>query len=272
MRSFTSWKDLLSPGKADDFFERRSFPPFDPQADRYHAANALWLCELSRLVYRIDAPDEDPRIVPRRADILSSKRLREVSFFESVETDTQAMLVERRDSPVYSALVFRGTEQKIKDFVTDLRIGPTPLLEDGIAVHEGFRIALDSIWPDIQQALNEMDSPIFFTGHSLGGALATVAAARWTPQALYTFGSPRVGNAAFVETLRDVPTYRIVDDWDLVPIVPPETLGFEHVGELIQLHERQVRFSINPFAWLRLAFSPAKPLADHAPVNYVDRI
>ncbi len=272
MRSPTSWNSLLSPGDATDYFSRRPFPPFDPTADDFSSANALWLAELSRLVYRHDIEEEDPPPRPTRREILESVGFRQLSFFRSPETETQAMLVRRVEDPVFAALVFRGTEQTLKDFVTDLQMGVEALVSDDVAVHEGFRLALDSVWPEIEEALADLSCPIFFTGHSLGGALATLAASRRAPKALYTFGCPRVGNSRFVKSLEGIPTFRIVDDWDLVTMVPPEMLGFRHGGELTRVVERSLRFSLNPVAWLKLMLSPAKRLADHAPVNYVDRL
>lgn len=268
----TSWKDLLRPGEAGDYFSRRPFKPFDPSSDELSRTNALWLAELSRLAYLRDKEEVEKPPSPTRTEILESVDLWQRAFFQSVETNTQAMLIERREEPRYAALTFRGTERRLKDFVTDLRVGTDALVGDDVAVHEGFRTALDSVWNEIETALDELECPVFYCGHSLGGALATLAAARRKPTALYTFGSPRVGNTQFVETLEDVPSFRVVDDWDLVALLPPEALGFRHVGELVTVLEPRAGFSFNPLMWIRLMFSPAKPLADHAPVNYVDRL
>lgn len=272
MRAVTTWTDLLRPGDGTDFFSRRPFPPFEPHAAGFSRTNALWLAELSRLIYRRDVEEENPPKQPTRSGLLATAGLRQVAFFRSEETDTQGMLVQRDVDPVYAVLVFRGTEQRLKDFLTDLRVGTDALVGDDYAVHEGFRQSLESVWQDVDRALSGLSCPVFYTGHSLGGALATLAAARRRPRGLYTFGSPRVGNQAFVRSLGDVPVFRVVDDWDAVAVLPPEALGFEHVGELIDLSEPSVPFTINPLAWLKLMFSPAKFLADHAPVNYVDRV
>ncbi|MBL4845162.1 MAG: lipase family protein [Planctomycetes bacterium] len=68
----------------------------------------------------------------------------------------------------------------------------------GGQVHGGFKAAFDSIWPDVEQYLKTAPSDVWFTGHSLGGAVATLAAARHGSSArLYTYGSPRVGTPAF---------------------------------------------------------------------------
>src|SRR5262249_13938988 len=74
---------------------------------------------------------------------------------------------------------------------------------------------------------------LWLAGHSLGGALATLAAAhlgRDAVQGLYTYGCPRVGDAAFAAVLPRRSHFRFVhrDDW--VTTVPPDLLGYVHAG------------------------------------------
>ena len=272
MRPITTWPDLLHPGDATDFFSRRPFPPFAAQAGGYSAGNALWLAELCRLVYRHDAEEDSAPPQPTRLSFLAKAGLRQRCFFNSSETDTQAILVEPAGAQTFAVLAFRGTEQHIKDFLSDLEVGRPPLGSAAIDVHEGFKEAIDSVWPRIEAELAKLACPLFYTGHSLGAALATLAAARHAPQAVYTFGSPLVGNEAFVSSLRGVRVYRVVDDTDAVTLVPPELLGYRHVGELQRLTAQSVRLSLNPLVWFRLLTAPPQPLADHAPINYVDRL
>jgi len=271
MRPVTTWQDLLHPGEATDFFSRRVFPPFDPGASGYSAGNALCLAELCRLVYRHDVEEEDSPPQPTRTSFLARAGLRQRYFFDSQTTDTQALLAEPAGPSTFAVLVFRGTEQRPKDFISDLEVGLPPL-GSTVEVHAGFKEAIDSVWPKIDAELSKLDCPLFYTGHSLGAALATLAAARRAPAAVYTFGSPLVGNEAFVASLSGVRVYRVVDETDAVTIVPPELLGFRHVGELHLLSAPALKLSLNPITWLRLLTGPPKPLADHAPVNYVDRI
>ena len=72
---------------------------------------------------------------------------------------------------------------------------------------------------------------IWFTGHSLGDALATLAAFRYeNARGTYTFGSPRVGDKIFKNAFH-TRTYRFVNNCDIITRMPPPVL-YKHVGEL----------------------------------------
>lgn len=266
MQTDTSWQALLHPGEATDFFLRRPFPEFDPTITAYSPVNALWLAELSRLVYRHDAEEDVPPPLPTRTHFLEHAGLTQRRFFHSKETGTQAMLVEFGGAQPFTVLVFRGTEHNIKNYLTDLEFGELSMAGNKKAVHAGFTEALDSVWHDMAAEIATLNGPVFYTGHSLGAALATLAAARHPPSAVYTFGSPRVGNQAFIASLHNVPIYRIVDDEDIVTTVPSEARGFRHVGTELRLS------SLSETLPRSHLVGPPKPLADHAPINYVDRL
>lgn len=269
----TTWRDLLNPGGAKDFFARREFPPFDPKAaHEYSSVNALWLAELSRLFYRQDVEEVIFAAQPSRASFLKKAGLKQRAFFASAETDTHAMLVEPTVPPYFAILVFRGTDSN-RDILTDFTLGMLPWDRNEVGIHKGFRKALDSVWCEIGKELSHLTCPIFYTGHSLGAALAILAAARYAPRAVYTFGSPRVGNEAFTASLCTVPIHRVVDHKDAAALLPPATFGFRHVGLLQLLTEPRTEARENFFlAMLKVFEKPPRLLADHAPVNYVDRI
>ena len=69
-------------------------------------------------------------------------------------------------------------------------------------VHLGIATALDFVWDSFKDRISA-DRPLFITGHSLGGGLATLAAARLSQgrdvHGVYTFGSPRVGDSEFAQ-------------------------------------------------------------------------
>eukprot|EP00127_Corallochytrium_limacisporum_P000624 Clim_evm23s22 gene=Clim_evmTU23s22 len=99
-------------------------------------------------------------------------------------------------------------------------------------VHSGFWNMFKSIETTLKDTLLELTSAggirhVYFTGHSLGGALAVLAGSHLyrflsAPIAIYSFGAPRVGNAGFANMAdMAVPcTYRIVMDGDLVTNLP----------------------------------------------------
>lgn len=108
-------------------------------------------------------------------------------------------------------------------------------------MHLGFKTA----WQEVDEAVLEAvatarkqhpDFRIVVTGHSLGGAVATIAAgelrAASFPADLVTYGSPRVGNEQYVKFITDQPgkEYRITHDDDIVPRVPPALLGYRHTS------------------------------------------
>ncbi|HEY8569243.1 lipase family protein [Microbulbifer sp.] len=128
-------------------------------------------------------------------------------------------------------LVFRGTTEANNkaDFVTDARIGITTS-KAGLPVHIGFNQTFNSMLPEIREFVAGTDTtgPVHCIGHSLGGAVASLAAdwvSRNTSRAvkLYTFGAPRVGTDWFVkQTTSSVGRenmYRVYHKTDPVPMV-----------------------------------------------------
>jgi hypothetical protein len=122
-------------------------------------------------------------------------------------------------------------------------------------VHDGFYKCFTSVKADINKFLNEngrMKKKIVVTGHSLGGAVATLIAAyiRGTFHSdvmLYTFGSPRVGDADFVNHYSQadkVHAWRLFNVCDVVPLVPTKRTNI-----LLPLLITSVS-SINPIAFI----------------------
>ncbi|MDA3926391.1 MAG: lipase family protein [Kiritimatiellae bacterium] len=142
------------------------------------------------------------------------------------ESGTQAILVLSKTNNVL-ILAFRGTESNsIKDIKSDAKAKTTGC-ESGGKVHSGFKEAYEQVAIEIQKTLNlekYEGIPLFISGHSLGGALATIAAKRLTHKAgiaaCYTFGSPRVGDEDWMENIK-TPIYRLVNAADCVTMMPP---------------------------------------------------
>jgi len=130
-----------------------------------------------------------------------------------------------------TVLSFRGTEVTEKsDVLADLKAGKN-LEACGGKVHVGFKGEINKLWPSISAALADNPGNLYVTGHSLGAAMATIAASRMQDRvtALITFGSPRVGNAEFVKSVT-VEHYRVQNNCDDVTKVPFMLMGFDHHG------------------------------------------
>jgi triacylglycerol lipase len=161
-------------------------------------------------------------------------------------------------------VAFEGTDPLVlSNWITDFDVSVT---RQGL--HEGFTKAVDSIWARLLSVLRDQLSStrkLLLTGHSLGGALAVVAASRLLATELavavngvYTFGMPRVGKADFASDygkLSDC-TYRFVYGEDMVPTVPPSAWGFRHVGR---------RFSCARGTRFDTALSPSSAPLDDEP-------
>jgi len=155
-------------------------------------------------------------------------------------------------------LSFRGaTPTAGRNWITDLTAHrrPYPGLR-GATVHKDFYNAYLSVARQVNRAVKSLlancqKCHIYITGHSLGGAIATLAAADLytvTPDiTVYTFGSPRVGDETFASYYdKIVPdTYRLVNHYDLVPHVPQRFLGFRHVSrEVWYFNEQGPQFKL----------------------------
>ncbi|MFL0802521.1 MAG: lipase family protein [Agarilytica sp.] len=129
-------------------------------------------------------------------------------------------------------LIFRGTTtaNNNADMVTDARIG-IERSTSGLPVHIGFNHTFKSMLPEIRSFIAEskITGTVHCIGHSLGGAVATLAA-DWAasslslPVKLYTFGQPRVGLTFFssmlTQKLGSKNIHRVFHTTDPVPMVP----------------------------------------------------
>ena len=144
----------------------------------------------------------------------------------------------------------------------------------GVRVHKGFFSAYKRIMFAIVSAVSELFASgdfdtLLVTGHSLGGALAMLAALDIVRScapvldrsqvAVYTFGSPKVGNRRFRDWFdRNVPNcFRVVNAGDRVAQMPPELFGYKHAGTLVIASDRGCWVSPSPEVRDREAKDPA---------------
>ena len=139
-------------------------------------------------------------------------------------------------------VIFRGTEPKQwSDVKADLNAFKRRGRYKHGYVHSGFQGELDKIWDELDTELSVLeDRNIHVTGHSLGGAMATLAAKRISEEydnvhCLHTFGSPRVANRQWCKSL-EVPHYRFQNNNDVVCKVPFWMMGYRHHGTNVYMN------------------------------------
>ena len=274
-----SWQALLRPGDAGTFFSLHPKPVFDVDAADFHPANAWWMAEMSRLIYRDDEP---PDLAGKcsRGDILSCVNLSE-SVFASHQNAQWALNLAAARQP-FAVLVFRGTSG-FENWLANLKVVQSPW-EGGGQVHTGFKNVFQEIRDEVEAAICGVSLPLYYTGHSLGGALALLAASLWPPRAVYTFGAPRVGDTVFRKKLAAIPIFRVANRGDIVTGVPPSRIPFEfrHAGKLISCrvahylspgtisNEQEPPALFHGASMLRNALlsRPPRFMSEHAPINY----
>ena len=187
-------------------------------------------------------------------------------------------------------ICFRGTQlNELPDLLADLKVWRSTSDERGL-VHTGFKEALDNVYPDILNLLDSMDlsldskPTIICTGHSLGGALATIMASRIDAQELYTFGSPRVGDRAFVKEMNKdgIKHYRFRNNNDIVTKVPLSLLFYRHHGTLKYINRKGIIKKLSIWhraldmllghlsSWIKL--KPLDSISDHSIYDYHRKI
>nr|ABE69172.1 probable lipase [uncultured bacterium pFosLip] len=243
-----TWENIAPPYKDYEYFTGRENYPFDFNTKEFSIANAWWLIEAATLVY---AEEEYARVLFQKAGFP------EVRYF--TDKSTQCYAVSNKDVLV---VAFRGTESRkrkdkddFRDIVEDVKADADFRLVDSGKkgkVHKGFSDALDEVWQELHsyvKGLQNEGRALWITGHSLGAAIATLAAYRFeNVQGLYTFGSPRVGDEDFVKDFR-VPAYRFENNNDIVCKVPPPAPGlYAHAGKLKYIDsEGNIHDDISPW-------------------------
>jgi thioesterase domain-containing protein len=242
----------------------------DPAQTGWQAETAFWMMWFSQRTF-----SADPQAIAAELAAVGFDQVRLVSV---PNTGLQALIARVPDQGI--VLAFRGTVD-YSGWCTNLNLGlaplntqtanPTPsneqqVAEDGVElgveddrpqydgqsdhpqqVHRGFQEALDSGWSEILAIIQEMTAektlPIWVTGHSLGGALATLASPRLKAHGfdvaqLYTFGAPPVGNTAFCDALDAYfpdNYFRVVTEHDMVPRALVDSMTWRDIGPSVPL-------------------------------------
>ncbi|HEV2436492.1 MAG TPA: lipase family protein [Verrucomicrobiae bacterium] len=282
------------------------FDRFDSSATQWRAANALALAHAARLAYEGD----QNKILQQLQDWgfpAAGCRVFRVNTAQVLAAANEEMI----------AVAFRGTQpDKLADWLVDAEIIQKPWRNffggpDLGRVHHGFVRNTSFVWEQLSQfvaGVRTIKQSLWITGHSLGGAMALIAAAAFVfsehqaVNGLYTLGQPRTGNCAFAahcnRQLRTV-TFRVVNDRDIVPHVPPAFIPFliiplhgpifyRHAGRLLQF-DAAGKLRTDVFLWwrtalrlvgtrrrlekqLRAAHVDFPPLSDHSLAAYIRKL
>lgn len=190
-------------------------------------------------------------------------------------------------------VVFRGTEG-VRDWLRNADVRPSRLdfLGERVRVHRGFEDQYHAVRAHVSMAIGrhyQRGDDVVFTGHSLGGALAQLAAVDLAtngggpvPTRVYTFGSPRVGDGRWVRaydrTIGEGKTVRFVFQRDPVPRY--DNAASAHAGPDYKMRADGSRMGTAAGSWDRVAgwlenrvrdLSLAS-MRDHAVDNYIGAV
>jgi predicted lipase len=207
----------------------------------------------------------------------SEKDFQITAKFENKGTHTQGLF-----GVAYgNAFVVAFRETGPADWITDLKflqdVFPYAKGYSNLKVHLGFLEAYKSVRDAVLAGVKATPHKrVICIGHSLGGALATLSALDITFSIpgkevhLYTYGSPKVGNADFADVFNKIipNTFRFVNSADIVPSVPPG--DFAHVGKSFQLGQAAAESS--GWGWDDIVSKVTGQVEDHFPFNYINRL
>ncbi|MGD0128930.1 MAG: lipase family protein [Terriglobia bacterium] len=161
-------------------------------------------------------------------------------------------------------LAFRGTlpptslniPPQVRDWMQDFLAEPVAKpgsLPNAMKVHDGFWKAVDSLWPQMLPAVQELlasetQPKLYIAGHSKGGAMAAIAAARLFTEenivaaGVYMYAAPRAGNSTFVLDFPSaIPVFRYEHYLDIVPFLPPNLQFIDLIAEVPMLGDLLVK-------------------------------
>lgn len=198
----------------------------------------------------------------KKLDAMGLTIQRESFFLEHTDIDVQGFVAGDSKKII---IAFRGSES-LGDWKTNADFFKERWAEESGSgkVHGGFYDALSAIWEGLVGEIRHLrtnEQSIWLTGHSLGGALAIIAAATLHVQkakngfetnGVYTFGQPRVGDADFADfydSRLGNKTYRVVNNNDIVTRIPQQSMGYSHADRLLYFSEEGKLYSDDELSW-----------------------
>lgn len=199
---------------------------FPPGFDRAIALEAAALVNLTyeQYAHRKASP---PWILQGNYDTLSLLSAQSPGLIQGLFEQKEIFGFVARNRATGTVFVtFRGT-QSPGDWLSNISFPQVPFRDQWGNVEKGFAELYIQMSQSVVGPVQQSGAKnVVVTGHSLGGALATLAtadlAANGIVPSLYSFASPRAGNREFTRKLNaTVPVmWRIVNTEDIVTTVP----------------------------------------------------
>lgn len=256
------------------YFRKLPYASPDFADMQFNTSTAYLMAELSYLSY------EEPWLVKKALARATGFLVMELGKM-SVNGGQCFVAYSLRDR--VAAVIFRGTEPtSYRDWFTNSQFIMKSMARG--AVHGGM---LDHFRELDQFGLRGIIDQIrgwgierfFFTGHSLGGALAQIAHRYYVEDdpllkgasvVSYAFGVPRTGDQAFAESFKGRAAYNIVNNLDFVCRIPSDCMGFVPAGEYRFLDRRGQIHEVQSISGVTFWTIPAQ-LMDHATRRYAKR-
>ena len=182
-----------------------------------------------------------------------------IVLLENIENDGVRVINAIDHKHLFIIASFRGSSN-IQNWVHNLEvkhIKPYDNYQD-VSIDKGFYNSLSAVRENLYDSILNLNSiyenyDILITGHSMGGALASLTAFELIylqnikPEKIYlmTFGSPRVGNDAFKKYMNIIPlSWRTTHYYDMIPHLPQEFLDYIHISQEIWYNEENSKYTI----------------------------
>ncbi|MDP2173392.1 MAG: lipase family protein [Candidatus Cloacimonadaceae bacterium] len=238
---------IFPPNMDYDYFSIRKDHPFPPVQTDFDPAICWWLSEFSLIAY------EHPNFIRLAMDSILDMKT------QIVNNNNFRCVVAYDDELIVVA--FRGTQIKSIGMLKDLSYGvlvKPVFASDYGKLHQGFFDSYQRVWLDCELGARNIvrklkhENPqrrLWFTGHSLGGVIAVLAAIESNCQnPVYTFGCPKFGDREFARKL-GIRHFRMVNRDDIVVRFPPrfsKYIGHDVYyidGEVFQISDKGIAVS-----------------------------
>ena len=207
---------------------------FAPTNRDYSLTNAFWMMWFAKRSF-----SGEQQATQQELDELGYDRY---NFIVNETSGLEVLIIAKEDALI---IAFQGSKQ-LPDWLANFTFFQANGQDHDLMgkIHQGFATMLESEWITIEQTIEEFhtnDQPIWITGHSLGGALGTLTAAKLASEGypiapLYTFAAPRVGNTEFAEelfTLLGQRHFRFVNEEDIVARLPPAGAAADEAAAML---------------------------------------